>query len=142
MSQHPSDKKLADVLALAPDVSGRGKRSELFLWMRRNFDAIDRGLKSGDVNWAKLYAGIVAEGLKDWQGKTPTLICAQATLHKVRAQKGIARKRVSQGPRQPAQDAPPTERRKLVIRPAQPRKTEAGQSGDALDRPRMPEPME
>lgn len=83
------DKRLSDILHHASDVEARGKRSELYMWMRKHFDEIERFLRSGQP-WGVLHAAIVGEGIRDWIGKPPTLGTCQQTLTKVRKEKRLS----------------------------------------------------
>lgn len=105
---------LKDVLAKAEEARGRGKRSQLYLWMRKNYDGLNNRIRSGELTWDGLTAAIVSAGLTDAEGKLPTKKRCQNTFYVLRREKELARgKTASPGPtkgtvRQKREELPPS----------------------------------
>lgn len=70
-------------LRRALNAIGRGKHSELYLWMRHHHSALKANFKEKGPSWQALVVVFAEEGLTDAAGNPPTLRTAQQTWYRV-----------------------------------------------------------
>jgi hypothetical protein len=68
---------------IAASTSGGGRRSPLFVWMRRHHADLSAAFSEAGPNWAALTLALGKEGLTDRTGKPPTIRTAQRTWYEV-----------------------------------------------------------
>lgn len=113
------DPKLARVLRI-PDES-RGRRSPLYLWMKRNFAELSAEFRENGPRWDARVKAMKAAGLVDWNRRPPTVRTAQQTWYRLcrDMEKAPPASAAPSPPRPEVPDQPPvTPTRPEVVSPA------------------------
>ena len=64
---------------------GRGRRSPIYLWLHMNHDRLLAEFQRNAPSWERLVAFLGQSGLRDGEGKTPTVRNARDTWYRVRS---------------------------------------------------------
>ncbi|UZO91805.1 hypothetical protein [Roseomonas mucosa] len=80
--EREGDPILANVLGASSQ--GHGKRSPLYVWMRRHFAALNEEFEAHGPNWTERVKRMGEAGLTDREGKPPTIRTAQQTWYRLK----------------------------------------------------------
>ncbi len=85
---------------------GRGRRSDLSLWLQKHHDALAAEFTRGGVSWEAFAAALGKGGLLDGSGKPPTAVGCRSAWSRVR-RRVAATSAARQASATPAASAPP-----------------------------------
>lgn len=119
---------------------GRGRRSPLYLWLKKHHDALAEGFKDTPPAWAELAAYLGGEGVLDIDGKPPTARGTRGAWYRVRRDLEAQAKRKATKPPSPTPAPGEIAPGVRAVAP-QPAREPALPSISTPERPPMPTPQ-